>query len=121
MQPLVALAEVTALLIKNESQQKISFFKFLKSKAEINEWCNLIKRTNGKDGLWSKKIQHIECLKHFHAADMYRAPGGWCRHSLIKGSRLKLHSWNTFRDRLGKSIKPPSCRASPRKKMHLAV
>ena len=52
-----------------------------------------------------RKFSTLECLKHFHPADMYRSPGGWCRHSLTKGSRLKLHSWNTFRDRLGKSRK----------------
>ena len=28
----------------------ISFFKFPKLKTKINDWCNLIKRQNGKDG-----------------------------------------------------------------------
>ena len=43
---------------KEKKPTGILFFKFPKSKAEINDWCNLIKRQNGKDGLWSKKIQH---------------------------------------------------------------
>ena len=69
--------------------------------------------------LWSKKIQHIAmCLTHVHAADIYRIPGG-TQHSLIKGSRPKLHSWDTFGEGLSKSRKPPSYRTSPRKKMRL--
>ena len=45
---------------KERKPTGISFFKFPKSKAEINDWCTLIKRQNGKDGfLRSKKIQHI--------------------------------------------------------------
>ena len=58
------------------------------------------------------------CSKHFHAADIHRAHGG-TRHSLIKGSRPKLYSWNTFGEGLGKSRKPPSYKASPRKKIRL--
>ena len=69
--------------------------------------------------LWSKKIQHIAmCSTHVHAADIYRIPGG-TQHSLIKGSRPKLHSWDTFGEGLSKSRKPPSYRTSPRKKMRL--
>ena len=118
MQPLVVLPEVTPLLIKKESKQEFLFFKFPKSKAEINDWCNLIKRRNGKDGFVVKENSTYICSKHFHVADIYRAPGG-TRHSLIKGSRPKLHSWNTFGEGLGKSRKPPSYRTSPRKKMRL--
>ena len=95
-----------------------SFFKFPKSKAEINDWWNLIKRQNGKDGFVVKENSTYICSKHFHAADMYRAPGG-TRHSIIKGSRLKLHSWDTFGEGLGKTRKLPSYRTSPRKKIRL--
>ena len=96
----------------------ISFFKFPKSKAEINEWCNQIKTQNGKDGFMVKENSTYICSKHFHVADIYRAPGG-TRHSLVKGSHPKLQLWNTFGQRLGKSRKPPSYRTSPRKKMCL--
>ena len=65
-----------------------------------------------------KENSTYKCSKHFHAADIYRAPGG-TRHSLIRGSRPKLHSWNNFGEELGKSRKPPSHRTSPKKKMHL--
>ena len=73
----------------------ILYFKFPKSKVEINDWCNLIKRQNDKDGFVVKENSTYICSKHFHVADIYRDPGG-TRHSLIKGSRPKLHSWNTF-------------------------
>ena len=54
--------------------------------------------------------------KHFHAGDIYGAPGD-IRHSLIKGSSPKLQPWNTFRDRLGKSRTPPSYKTSTRKEI----
>ena len=38
------------IINKERKPAGISFFKFPKSKAEINDWCNLIKRKNGKDG-----------------------------------------------------------------------
>ena len=44
---------------KERKPTGISFFKFRKSKAEINDWYNLIKRKMAKMVLWSKKIQHI--------------------------------------------------------------
>ena len=103
---------------KERKPTGISFFKFPKSKAEINDWCNLIKRQNGKDGFVVKENSTYICSKHFHAADIYRAPGG-TRHSLIKRSRPKLHSWNTFGEGLCKSRKPPSYRTSPWKKIRL--
>ena len=69
--------------------------------------------------LWSKKIQYIAmCWKHVHTADIYRAPGG-TQHSLIKGSRPKLHSWNSFGGGLSESRKPSSYWASATKKMRL--
>ena len=109
MQSLVVLPEVTPLLIKKESKQEFLFFKFPKSKAEIDDWCNLIKRQTGKDGVVVKEKTTYICLKHFHAADICRAPGG-TRYSLLKGSCPKLHSWNTFGEGFGKSRKPPSYR-----------
>ena len=106
-------------LNKERKPTGISFFKFPKSKAEINDWCNLVKRQNGKDDFVVKENSTYICSKYFHAADIYRAPGG-TRLSLIKGSRLKLHSWNTSGEVLGESRKPPSYRTlSPRKKMRL--
>ena len=70
--------------------------------------------------LWSKKIQHIYARNIFmlQIFPCYRAPGG-TKHSLIKGNRPKLHSWNTFGEGLGKSRKLLSYRTSPRKKMRL--
>ena len=103
---------------KKRKPTGISFFKISKSKAEVNDWCNLIKRQNGKDGFAVKENSTYICSKHFHAADIYRASGG-TRHSLIKGSRPKLYSWNTFGEGLGKSRKPPSYRTSPRKTIRL--
>ena len=106
---MVVLGEITPLLIKKETKQEFFFVKLPKSKAEINDWCNLIKRQTGKDDVVVKENATCICLKDFHAADIYRAPGGtW--HSLIKGSCPKLHSWNTFGEGLGKTIKPPSYR-----------
>ena len=96
----------------------ISSCKFTKSKAEINDWCNLIKRQNGKDGFVVKENSTYICLKHFHAADIYRAPDG-TRHPLIKESHPKLDSWITFGEGLSKSRKPPSYRTLTRKKMCL--
>ena len=68
---------------KERKPTGISFFKFPKSKAEINDWCNLIKRQNGKDCFVVKESPIYTCSKHFHAADIYRAAGG-TRHSPIK-------------------------------------
>ena len=115
MQLLVVLAEVTALLIKEENQHDF-FFKFPKSKVEINNWWNLIKRQNGKHDFVVKENSIYISPKHFHAGDIYGAPGD-TRHSLIKGSSPKLQPWNTFRDGLGKSRTPPSYKTSPRKEI----
>ena len=101
---------------KERKPTGILFFKFPKSKAEISDWCNLIKRQNGKDGFVVKENSKYKCSKHFHAADI--APGG-TRHSLIKASRPKLHSWNTFGEELSKSRKPSSYRTSARETMRL--
>ena len=120
MQPLVVLAEVTALLIKKEIQYGFYILSFQNQsfQNQINDWCNLIKRQNSKDGFVVKENSTYICSKHFQVAGIYRDPGG-TRHSLIKGSRPKLLSWNTFGEGLGKSRKPPSYRTSPRKKMRL--
>ena len=79
--------------VNNESKSTgNSFFKFPKSKAEINYWCNLIKRQNSKDGFVVKENSTYICSKYFHAADIYRAPGG-TRHSLInkdKSSKITV-------------------------------
>ena len=40
---------------KERKPTRILLFKFPKSKAEINDWCNLIKRENGKDGFAVKE------------------------------------------------------------------
>ena len=103
---------------KGRKPTGISFFKFPKSKEEINDWCNPIKRQNGKDGFVVKENSSYMCSKYFYVADINRVPGG-TRYSLLKGSRPKLHSWNTFGKGLGESRKLPSYRTSPRKKMCL--
>ena len=76
----------------------------------------MIKRQNVKHDFVVKENSIYISSKDFHAGDIYRAPGD-TRHSLIKGSRSKLHPWNTFRDGLGKSRTPPSDRTSPRKEI----
>ena len=57
-------------LKKERKPTAISFFKSPKSKAEINVWCNLIKRQNGKDGFVVTEISTYICSKLFHAADI---------------------------------------------------
>ena len=105
-------------LHKERKPTGIWFFKFPTSKAEINHWCNLIKRQNGKDSFVVKESSTYIHSKHFYASDIYRAPAG-TRHSLKKRSHPKLHSWNTFGEGLGKSRKPTSYRTSPKKKIPL--
>ena len=78
----------------------------------------LIKRQNGKDSFVVRENSTYLCSKHINVADIYRTPDG-TRHSLIKGSRPKLHSRNTFGDGLGNSRKSPSYRKSPRMKTRL--
>ena len=46
---------------KERKPTGISFFKFPKSKAEINNWCNLIKRQNGKDGFVVQENSTVLC------------------------------------------------------------
>ena len=48
----------------------MSFFKCPKSKTEINDWCNLIKRQNGKDDFVVNENSRYIWSKHFHAADI---------------------------------------------------
>ena len=55
-------------------------------------------------------LKTISCCRYI------RTPGS-TRHSLIKGSCPKLHSWNTFGEE--KSKKPASYRTLPRKKIRL--
>ena len=103
---------------KERKPKGVSFFKISKSKAEINGWCNLIKRQNGKDGFVVKENSTYRMLGRFSCCRYIQSPGG-TRHSLIKGSRPKLHSWNTFGEGLGKSRKPSFYRTSSRKKIRL--
>ena len=69
-------------------------FRFPKEKFEIKDWCNLIKRQDGKDGFKVTKST-VVCSKHFFPSNINR-PSGGTRHSLRKGSRPILHDWNNF-------------------------
>ena len=87
------------------------FFLFPKDATAIKDWCNLIKRHNGKDGFRVSNSTYI-CSKHFLPADVRRAPGG-TRHSLKKGARPLLHSWNNFTSGGHGERQPPMERLLP--------
>ena len=70
------------------------FFIFPKDAAAIRDWCCLIKRQNRKDGFKMSGSTYV-CSKHFLPTNVKRPPGG-TRHSLRKGTRPLLHSWNNF-------------------------
>ena len=93
------------------------FFSFPKSLTEINVWCNLIKRQNGKDGFKVTSATRI-CSKHFPSSEIYKPPGGTkCR--LLANARPTLHTWNDFQG--GKTRKAPTVRSSPRKKCRTSL
>ena len=70
------------------------FFSFPKEQNEINAWCYLIKRQNGKDGFKVTSATRI-CSKHFPSSEIYRLPGGTkCR--LLENAMPTLHVWNDF-------------------------
>ena len=60
----------------------LNFFSFpIKDRARINQWCNLIKRGNNKDGFTVSKHTKI-CEKHFEDKCIYRPPG-WTKSRLV--------------------------------------
>ena len=59
MQPLVVLAEVTALLIKKESQQEFNFSSFQNQRQKLTTGATWLKDKMAKMVLQSKKIKHI--------------------------------------------------------------
>ena len=85
-------------------------FIFPKDTSAVRDWCNLIKRQNGKDGFKVSGSTYV-CSKHFLHSDVRRPPGG-TRHSLRKGARPLLHSWNNFMFNQGER-KPPMERLQP--------
>ena len=95
-----------------------NFFHFSKEKFEIKDWCNLIKRQDGKDGF---KVTNstLVCSRHFLPSNIKR-PSGETRHSLKKGLRPVLHEWNNFGSNLTQARKQAALRstinASPAKK-----
>ena len=86
-----------------------NFFHFPKEKFEIKDWCNLIKRQDGKDGFKVTKST-VVCSKHFLPSNINR-PSGGTRHSLKKGSRPILHDWNNFGSNLMQARKQPALRS----------
>ena len=68
-----------------------SFFSFPRSNHEVNRWCNLIKRQNGKDG-FSVTRGTVVCEKHFKKEDLKRVPGG-SRYKRINNAEPVIHSW----------------------------
>ena len=60
----------------------LNFFSFpIKDRARINQWCNLIKRGNNKDGFTVSKHTQI-CEKQFEDKCIYRPPG-WKKSRLV--------------------------------------
>ena len=86
-----------------------NFFRFPKEKFEIKDWCNLIKRQDGKDGFKVTKST-VVCSKHFLPSNINK-PFGGTRHSLKKGSRPILHDWNNFGSNLMQARKQPALRS----------
>ena len=68
-----------------------SFFSFPRSNHEVNRWCNLIKRQNGKDGFSVTRGTVIR-EKHFKKEDLKRVPGG-SRYKHINNAEPVIHSW----------------------------
>ena len=52
-----------------------NFFHFPKEKFEIKDWCNLIKRQDGKDGFKVTKFT-VVCSKHFLPSNIKRPSVG---------------------------------------------
>ena len=100
---------------KDRKPTGILFFKFPKSKAEINNWCNLIKRQNGKE---KKRKFNIYMLETFSCSIYLQSPW-WYTKLPNKEKSPKITFMEYFWRRLGKSRKPLSYRTSPRKKIHL--
>ena len=100
-----------------------NFFHFPKEKFEIKDWCNLIKRQDGKDGFKVTKST-VVCSKHFLPSSINRPYGG-TRHSLKKGSRPILHDWNNFGSNLRQARKQPAWRSiiniTPAKKRKIFI
>ena len=95
-----------------------NFFHFPKEKFEIKDWCNLIKRQDGKDGF---KVTNstLVCSRHFLPSNIKR-PSEETMHSLKKGLRPILHDWNNFGSNSTQARKQPALRSaintSPAKK-----
>ena len=82
---------------------------FPKEKLERKDWCNLIKRQDGKDGFDVTKST-VVCSKHFLPSNIKR-PSERIRHSIKKGSRPILHDWNNFGSNLTQARKQPAWRS----------
>ena len=82
------------------------------------QWCNLIKRQDGKDGFKITESTRV-CEKHFEPSMVYRPPGG-TRKRLLEHAKPILHSWNCFRKNNESSKRSaPKQRLSPRKKLRV--
>ena len=79
----------------NRVPSGLKFYSFpLKDKAQLNHWCQLIRRQNNRDGFSVSKHSKI-CEKHFEKKYIYRPPGG-TQTRLLKDAKPTLHEWNYF-------------------------
>ena len=98
----------------NRVPSGLKFYSFpLKDKAQLNHWCQLIRRQNNRDGFSVSKHSKI-CEKHFEKKYIYRPPGG-TQTRLLKDAKPTLHEWNDFN--IESSDRKAPAKRSPRKKV----
>ena len=70
----------------------VHFFKFPAKNPDKNQWCNLIKRQEGRDGFKVNKNTYL-CHLHFKEGDYKRNPTRWKLH---KGIQPSLNLYKSF-------------------------
>ena len=108
VQVMVALSTYIRLNIELATCNK--FFSLSRDKNEINAWCNLIKRQNGKDG-FKVELEFVQNM--FLSSEIYRPHGGM-KFRPLANAMNNLNVWSYFHG--WKMRKAATVKASPRKK-----
>ena len=92
------------MLNKHLEHSGFHFFTFPKTKLEINRWCNLIKKQNGKDAFNVTK-NTVVCNEHFRDCDIKKGMMKW---KLKEGAEPSLKLFEAFKSSDKIPRKPPS-------------